>query len=100
MVILYLLVLVSTAIYLYVYLRDLKRRKNIEKAYFLRGFVYVEIKTQSGDLLEGFTTRAQLRLVKERRSVFQLVLESYKIGEKKIVPSTSIDWVKQLRPPE
>ena len=68
--------------------------------YFARGYVFVEICTVSGETHKGFTSIAQLKLVKERRTTFQLTLESYTVGEKKIIPSTSIEWIKQLRPPE
>jgi len=92
-------VLILTTILVSLY-KSIRQKKLVERVYFARGYVYVAMKLETGELFKGFITRGALRDHKRIPQNYNIVLESYKTGEARTVNTSKIDWIRQLKPPE
>lgn len=95
-IIILLMVAVATAI-----VADmLRERKKIERVFYARGYVYVVLCLDTNEVYKGFITRAQLRVIRARSSNSNITLESYRTGDKRVISSNRVTWIRQLKPPE
>lgn len=95
-----LIVSALTLLSLFLAYRWVKERERVERVFYARGYVYVQVHLISGEVHKGFITRAQLRVIRSRSTNMTVTLESYTTGNKRIISTAQVDWIKQLRPPE
>lgn len=77
-----------------------EERKKIERVFYARGYVYVVLCLDTDEVYKGFITRAQLRVIRARSTCTNITLESYRTGDKRVINSNRVAWIRQLRPPE
>lgn len=94
------IVLLMITLALVLWYRVWSERRKIERVFYARGYVYVVLCLDTGEAYRGFITRAQLRVIRARSSNTPITIESYRTGDKRVVHSNRVAWIRQLRPPE
>lgn len=94
-----LITLALSVVLSYVVIRELIKRKRVERVFFARGYVFVKIRMIDMRVYKGFMQRGLLRMVSTESNAFQVVLESYKTGALSTINTKQISSIDVLKPP-